>query len=396
MKGESTALFYLSYDTKEGIGMDYKGRMERLRNAMEQAQLDSIVYGTGSSFQYFSGVIIPWKRDGGLAEPTCFLIINRDGSGRVLLEPEHADAKEQTCLDCDVASSWAERVAWFKKHLIPNRIGTSRVSAAWLRELIAEAFPEAQCSDAERLAEGIRVLKDDEEIALLREVSAINDRVMGDLIQHIRPGITALELQDLIAQLGKSHGAQGLSFPGTALFVKSGTEPSSDPFVYPREEGLVPNTSVAFDFGYLLNGYCSDYGRSFYCGEAPEHIAGAYQALQEAQCHLISEMKPHQMKINEMFGVLEAALDGRGYGDRLRARLSDGTLGHQIGVDVHENPWIKPESDVPLQPGMVMALEPKVWFPGEYYLRVEDIVLVTEKGAESFTTFDRELFSLPV
>ena len=380
---------------KEGMSVDYKGRLKRLHTAMSQNQVDSVVYGTGSNFQYFSGVLLPWERDEGPEQPTSFLVVNSEGDARMLLDPLYADQAPDAHLECDIASSRAEQVAWLRKHLTSNRVGTSRKSAPFIRELVQEALPQAECVEGEELGEALRLIKDEEEIALLRKVASINDRVMADLIEHIRPGITAMDLQKLIWEFGESYGAQSLSFPGTALFVKSGTEPSADPFVYPREEGLVTGTSVAFDFGYLLDGYCSDYGRSFYCGEAPDHIAGAYRALQEAECHLISQMKPYQMKVNEMFGVLEAALDERGYGDRLRARLSDGTLGHQIGVDVHENPWIKPQSDVFLQPGMVMALEPKVWLPGEYYLRVEDIVLVTEEGAESFTTFDRELFSLP-
>ena len=87
-------------------------------------------------------------------------------------------------------------------------------------------------------------------------------------------------------------------------------------------------------------------------------------------------------------------LDELGYGDRFRARLPCGTLGHQIGVDLHENPWIRPETETLLAPGMVMCIEPKVWSPGQYYLRVEDMVLVTEEGAESLTVFDRNTFEL--
>lgn len=106
-------------------------------------------------------------------------------------------------------------------------------------------------------------------------------------------------------------------------------------------------------------------------------------------------MKPG-LKIGEMFNIIEAFLDGRGFGDRLRARLPHGNLGHHIGVDLHEKPWLRPGCDVVLQPGMVMCLEPKLWLPGEYYIRVEDMVLITEEGAESLTVFDRRLFELPL
>ena len=79
----------------------------------------------------------------------------------------------------------------------------------------------------------------------------------------------------------------------------------------------------------------------------------------------------------------------------MRARLAPSqTIGHQIGTEVHENPWLKPSSEEPLRAGMVMCIEPKLWLPGEYYLRLEEMVHVTETGAEFLTNFDRELFAL--
>ncbi len=257
-------------------------------------------------------------------------------------------------------------------------------------------LPDVEWVDAEWIGEAHRMRKDRDEVRALRRVVALTDQVMGKVVEGIRPGVTQPQLQAMIREAGRDLGAQDVSFPPAALFVKSGMAASEDPFVYPKDKGLVPGTSVAFDFGFVLDGYCSDFGRSFYCGPAPEHIAGAYRALQEAQCELHRLMRPGETNLGDMFGLLEAAVERRGYGERLRARLRDGTLGHQIGVDLHENPWIRPTTDVVLQPGMVMAIEPKLWLPGEYYLRVEDIVLVTETGAESLTAFDRLMFELPL
>ena len=79
----------------------------------------------------------------------------------------------------------------------------------------------------------------------------------------------------------------------------------------------------------------------------------------------------------------------------MRARLAPSrVVGHQIGAEVHENPWLQPDSEEPLRAGMVMCIEPKLWLPGEYYLRLEEMVHVTKTGAEFLTNFDRELFEL--
>ena len=100
------------------------------------------------------------------------------------------------------------------------------------------------------------------------------------------------------------------------------------------------------------------------------------------------------MRVCDLYPTLERVLDRLGYGDYLRARLKTRTLGHQIGVEVHEPPWLSPAYEEPLHANMVMALEPKVWHAGEYYLRVEDIVLVGKRKSEFLTNFDRELFQL--
>lgn len=374
--------------------MNYSARRERLQQAMLANDFDGLIYGQGANVQYFTGVSFEWVREHEPEEPQCLLVLARGGSPRVVIVGEGTVTPSDSSLEVHSIQSQEELSSLLAEWLKGMRlIGTSQRAAGYLNELITAALPAALSVIAESLGEEIRLVKDATEIARLREVAALTDQVMAKIVRDIRPGITQLELQQRIAEAGYRLGAQDISFPPAALYVKSGAEPTLDPFVYPKDQGLVAGTSIAFDFGFVLNGYCSDFGRSFYCGPAPEHISGAYHALQEAHCHLISNMKPG-LKISEMYSILIAKLDKLGYGDRLRARLPDGTLGHQIGVDLHENPWIRPTSEGVLKPGMVMCIEPKVWLPGEYYLRVEDMVLVTESGAESLTKFDRKLFGL--
>jgi len=375
--------------------MNVASRLRKLQDGLDRNGLDAVLYGLGANFQYFTGLQIRWKRMEEPDEPGCLLLVARGQEPQVMLHVSYAGLAAACDLSVDFFGSRAELPGMLRRSLRGRRVGTSRAAAGYLQELVGEARRGAACVDAERLGEEIRVQKDEDEVALLRRVVALTDRVMEKVVGEIRPGVTQNELQALIRKTGLDLGAQDVSFEPAALFVKSGGDPTPDPFVYPKDQGLVPGTSVAFDFGFVAGGYCSDFGRSFYCGPAPAHIAGAYRALHEAQCELVGRMKPGRMKLNEMFGVLEAAMDRLGYGDRLRARLKDGTLGHQIGVDLHENPWIRPDSDVPLQPGMVMAIEPKAWFPGEYYLRVEDVVLVGEEGAAFLTGSSREVFELP-
>ncbi len=377
--------------------MDYTARLQRLQERMESQLFDGLVFGIGPNFRYFTGIPVNWRREAEPAEPEGLLVLGRGRSPQVITTPSFSELAEQSPVDIHVVDTQTEIVDLLRRFLPGRRIGIGPLLARdYLARLVHSTLPRPLIVDADGIGEELRYRKTDKEIAVLRRAAALCDQVMGDIMDQIRPGISQLELERMIAEMGCRSGAQDVSFSPTGGYVKSGTRPSDDPFVYPKDEPLVSGTSIAFDFGFVVDGYCSDFGRSFYCGPAPEHISGAYRALQESQGHLIRQMKPGRLLLRELFDVIEEALDERGFGDRLRARLPGRGLGHQIGVDLHENPRLGPDSDVTLQPGMVMALEPKLWLPGEYYLRVEDIVLITDDEPEVLTNFDRKVFELPL
>lgn len=374
--------------------MNYINRIDKLRTAMAAEGLDAVVYGTGANLSYLTGLPVAWQREHEPLQPTCLFVLVQDSEPVIILDPSLQALAAATKLQTVVAKDEGMGAALSEVLKDSHKIGLGKAPFNYLQELIKQGLSNVECLEAKHLVVKLRQIKDADEIKLLRKLAVMTDTIMGKVIPHLQQGITQTQIRDLLIRYGGELGAEDFSFIPTASFVKSGTEASSEPFVYPNHEGLAPGTSIAFDFGFVLQGYCSDFGRSFYYGAAPEHIAGAYSALQDAVCHLYSVIKPGQTRINDLFGIVEAFLDQRGYGDRLRARLANGTLGHQIGIDVHEDPWIKPSNDDILYPGMVMCIEPKLWHAGEYYLRVEDMVLITETGAESLTVYDRKQFVL--
>lgn len=236
--------------------------------------------------------------------------------------------------------------------------------------------------------------KTPQQIEKLRRAAALTDDVFAAVVPLIREGITQPELQDEIRRLGMQRGAEDVSFPPAVIFTRTGTPPSTEAFTYPREQGLAEGCSIAFDFGFVVDGLCSDFGRSLYFGPVPEHIGGAYQALARSVVEAVAAIEPGRTRFCDLYPAVEETLDRLGYGEYLRARLVDKVLGHCIGATVHEEPWLRPECDLPLAPGAVFAIEPKLWRTGHYYLRVEDIVLVGPDRAEFLTRADRELFAL--
>lgn len=131
-----------------------------------------------------------------------------------------------------------------------------------------------------------------------------------------------------------------------------------------------------------------------YWGPADAGVSRGYESLMNAVVETVDKMHAGSMRVCDLFPSIEESLDGAGYGDFLRARLKTGNVGHQIGVEVHEPPWLRPENEHLLEAGMVMCLEPKLLNHGEYYLRVEDMVLVKGDKAEFLTNYDREQFQL--
>lgn len=377
-------------------------RLCSLQCKMAEEKLDLALYGPSPEFQYLTGLFLPWRNTEEWESGVHHLFVPREGKPCVTLDAETAkrvsadwpgevrvaaEPQQYPALASEILSGFPgalRRVALSRRLVNTPAV----IPALWRRGGEIDFCP------AEGLLDEARRIKDAGEILKLEAAAALTDNVMERIVPLIREGVTQRDLELEIEFLGRRLGASDVSFPPGALFVQSGSAPTADPFVYPKDKGLAPGVSVAFDFGFVLDGYCSDYGRSFYLGPAANEVRGAYRALQQAQLELISQIRVGETMLSEFFPILERTLDRVGFGDYLRARLPNKMLGHQIGMQVHENPWISPTASTPALPGMLMAIEPKLWHTGEYYLRVEDMVLIESGGARSLTRFDREMFVL--
>ena len=382
------------------LDMDYRRRLTGLQEKMAELETDLVVYSSCQNFQYLTGLPVEWRRGVDLQYAQDNVFVPREGEPILTLGPASAGHAEE-CWIGDVRTlergdpykDIAERVAsdldWDGGRV---GVGDHVWGSTWIE--VARAFKGARFRSAEALMDSLRMIKEPAEIEAMRKVARLTDDVMEKVISGIQDGVTQSDLRLEIEMTGRRMGAQDISFPPTGGFVKSGSEVSENPFTYPRDEGLVPGCSIAFDVGFVLDGYCSDWGRSMYWGPAGDEVRKGYEALQQAVVETVDKMHDGSMKVCDVFPSIEASLDGEGYGDYLRARLKTGSVGHQIGVEVHEPPWLDPENKDLLQTGMIMCLEPKLWHAGEYYLRVEDMVLIHTDRAEFLTNYDREQFQL--
>jgi Xaa-Pro aminopeptidase len=376
-------------------------RMAQAVQRMHQQGLDGILYATGANFQY----LLDWNdyfwqrtcmnniegQSSAKLAPEALLYLDCTGLYHVCMIPSAAPMAPQ---DPQIVLSYMDQFEdTCSRFISGSKIGVGYNCKDFLCQMLGEILPEVQIVDAEHLIDDLRAIKDEKEIRILRENAAFTDAAVRHCISQFHEGMTSWEAEQLLMEYGFRHGCPDFSFPPTAGFKTRLTENATEVFAFDRDGVLVPGTAVAFDVGYMNHGYCSDWGRTVYWGKAPELVKNGYLALQAGQQHMIDSIVPGKTNINQLYGFVLEKVTELGYGEYLRFQ-DTGSLGHQIGIDCHEFPMLNNSTDYILQPGMVFCSEPKMFFKDECYMRVEDMVLVTETGAESLTKFPRDLFEV--
>jgi Xaa-Pro aminopeptidase len=229
--------------------------------------------------------------------------------------------------------------------------------------------------------ERLRAVKDENELAVIREACEITDRAYAALAEEPFVGRPERELAWRMEQLFHEHGADAVAFP---IIVGSGPT-GALPHGRATQRVIAANTTVVIDAGCYVDGYASDCTRTFATGELPDDLARAYEVCREAQQAGLDATRVgvsgHDADAASRFPIEEAEW-GEFYGHG---------LGHGVGILVHEAPVLRPESDDVLEPGNVVTVEPGVYFPGRAGIRVEDLVVVTEEGNDVLTGFTKEL-----
>ncbi len=380
---------------------------ERRKKCLEEFSktgLDGVLFAAGANFQYLAECTSYfWQRNcftlgapvaGSHIMPECMIYMNREGKTTILTIPSKKDHFDTT--KNDVVVSYMDQFEDELRHIIDGKkIGIGRDCDSWFVTTLKEVDPEIETVSAETVFDDIRRIKDAGEIAQMRKLAKFTDDAVMYVVKHMQEGMTMFEAERGIVDYGLTHGAQDLSFPPTCGFKTRNTENAQNIEPFEPERKLVPGTMVAFDIGYMDQGYCSDWGRTVYYGKAPELVKNGYAALQAAQCYMISQIKPGVTRFGDLYSYICDKAEELGFYQYLRFKREErGGNGHHIGIEVHEVPWLTSDSDLILQPGMIFCSEPKMFFPNEGYMRVEDMVLVTEDGAESLTQFPRDLFEI--
>lgn len=247
-------------------------------------------------------------------------------------------------------------------------------------------LPQATFLSASELLRPARVIKSEEEIEAMRRAGRITEAAFGDVLDKLVHGMTEL---DIVAEVDfqlRRHGSLGPSF--TTSLYNSGP---NHPLLFGQREAtwkrvLTPPVSVLFDFGAVLDGYCYDFGRTVFFGEPDASFKEIFHLVMTSQQAGMAAMRADDVTAAQVDAAAREVIADAGFGTEFRHRL-----GHSIGLDVHEPPFLTSADETTLREGMLFTVEPSITQFDTFSARVEDVVVVRPHGGEPLTNGFREL-----
>jgi Xaa-Pro aminopeptidase len=266
------------------------------------------------------------------------------------------------------------------------RLAISNATSGETIVALQALLPDAVFISATEILRKMRVIKSAAEISVMRQAGAITEAAFAAVCAQLKQGMTELDVITEVDYQLRKQGALGPSF--TTSLYNSGP---AHPLLFGQREStwrreLHAPVSILFDFGAAYQGFCYDFGRTVFLGEPDAEFQRIYQLVMEAQAAGIAAMRGGQVRAAEVDAAARVVITEAGYGEAFRHRL-----GHGIGMDVHEPPFLTADDESLLQEGMLFTVEPSITQFHTFSARVEDVVAVGPDGGEALTTGFREL-----
>jgi Xaa-Pro aminopeptidase len=378
----------------------HETRLLRLREYMAGQQLEALFIMMSSDMQYLTG--IPREPhnptddnkhgdelygaymtvDGDL-----FIVAPRMGASSFV----RYHAQDKPWIKDVLVLNDGDDLLTFAKRIL-TRLGSPRtvgVSArTWARSilLLQEAGGAVVFSDASRIIAKMRAVKDEHETRIMKEAGVITDRVFAAVLKQLRLGMTQYDIAREVNHQIIVNGGSGTSFHTSIYVTGEGIGWVPGPDGKTGFTPLQPGAVVAFDFGITYKGYVSDFGRNVFCGEPAPDVRRHHDLVMASQAAAMAAMKSGQVTARQLNEIARKVLDEAGVGQYFTHRL-----GHGIGIDVHEPPFLYELDETILDTGMCFTVEPSIWVPNGALVRVEDVVQVTPAGGVSFSNFSRDI-----
>ncbi|HEY8316917.1 MAG TPA: Xaa-Pro peptidase family protein [Gaiellaceae bacterium] len=372
--------------------LDYRRRRDALGERMQAEDVDVLFLAPSADLEYLTGVErqIPNFGEASYAHGWVTGAFFRPGKDPVFVLPRMFaafDLREHPEGEVVVVSETDDGPGIFEG--IVRGLGSPTTVAVGDRVWAETTLHLGSIVGAERLRTGtalvneLRRVKTDEELDAMQRAIATVEHTMAATAPLVVPGVTMADLVEAVEHELRVAGSRCPSFT-THIFTGLG-EDDLDSGTATARRAVTEGTSVMFDFGGVVDGYCSDFGRTIYCGEPPADYLEIYDvmlAAQDAGRAAASAGTPAR----EVNAACRKPIEDAGLGEHFRHRM-----GHGIGMDVHERPFISTEDETPLRPGMTFTDEPSIIIPGRFSLRIEDIVVCEESGGRKLNAYPAAL-----
>jgi Xaa-Pro aminopeptidase len=366
---------------------EYAERRERLAERMEQQAVDALFLPQSSDLEYLTGIErdVPsfgqssyahgWVLGAFIAPgqeplyvlprmfvafhlwgnaPANSIVVNESDDGRALFRNATSSLGDVKTIGIG-ARTWGEAVMELQ-----------------------QALPDARLVNGTPIVNELRRVKSPRELELMTIAAKITDDAMVATVDKVEPGVTMAQLAEEVEHQMRIRGSKCPSFP-THIF-SYGYEQSHDSTMASGLEPIAQGEAVMFDFGAVHAGYCSDFGRTIVCGEPHPEYEWAYGVLLAAQEAGRAAAVPGALA-RDVNAACRAPIEEAGLGEFFRHRM-----GHGIGLDVHELPFISVEDSTPLEAGMTFTDEPSLLWDGHFAVRIEDVVVCAEGGGRVLNT----------
>lgn len=350
-------------------------RIHKLQATLRRRKLDAVLITEPGNRRYLSGYTVA---DHGIQESAGVLFIPKKGRPRLLTDSRfELQAQEET--EGFTVELYSKGLFALLKKLLPET-GVRRLgfeSHYFLHASVGRMEKMAEKIKVElvpftELAERMRVIKSEDEIQLLKKSVSLNERVFQSVYKTIEPGMTELEIALALELTMREMGAERPSFETIVAFGANAAKPHA----VPTDRVLRSGEIVLIDMGLVLRGYCSDMTRTFVAGKPDKIFLERLRVVRKAQLAGIKAIRAGAV-CREVDQAARKVIADAGYGD-----FFGHSLGHGVGLAVHEVPSLGPRSKKKLRAGMIVTIEPGIYLPEWGGIRLENMAVVREDGCE--------------
>lgn len=360
-----------------------KSRVEALQRRMRSAGVDAALIGPSADMEYLIGGRLP------LTERLNFLVVPGEGRPWLVLPKLQAPLAEPLGADLDVMV-WEEDRSPFDlaaQSVLRKSVRTVAVDGhMWASFVLGlqERMPAVGFRNVSPLLSAERICKDADELAILQDAASRFDAIWTEFFAHERlTGRTENEIAARIRELTLAHGFQAM------LWCDVGSGPNgASPLHHGSERKVEAGDPVVIDFAATYKGYVMDTCRTPVAGTPHPEFVAIYDIVNKAHEAGLAAVRPG-VAAQEVDLAARRVIEDAGFGPQFLHRL-----GHGLGLDAHEDPYIVKGNGAELRPGMVFSNEPGIYVAGRWGVRIEDILVVTQTGGRSLNKVTRELVSM--